>query len=116
LITLGRLALITMFEGLKSRCTAGQVKVLDFGLARQFAPTASGASAPSGPHTITLTSETTVGTVPGTPSYMSPEQAREAPLTPRSDLFSLGAVFYQCLRGRPAFCGVNPVEMLAARW
>jgi len=87
----------------------GQVKVLDFGLAKQFTE-----AAPSGPHAATRTSETIAGTVLGTPSYMSPEQACEAPLAPRSDLFSLGAVFYECLTGRPAFSGVNSVEILAA--
>ncbi len=88
----------------------GQVKVLDFGLAKQF-----GEAAPADGHTsVTLASQTAAGTVLGTPSYMSPEQAREAPLAPRSDLFSLGAVFYECLAGRPAFSGVNSVDILAA--
>jgi tetratricopeptide (TPR) repeat protein len=44
---------------------------------------------------------------------MSPEQARDAPLAPRSDLFALGAVLYECLAGKPAFAGVNAVEILA---
>jgi len=87
----------------------GQVKVLDFGLAKQFGePASSDESRP-----VTITAETAAGTVMGTPSYMSPEQAKEAPLAPSSDLFSLGAVLYECLAGRPAFSGANSVEILA---
>jgi len=88
----------------------GQVKVLDFGLAKQFVEAAKSDTTP----TRRLTSETAAGTVLGTPSYMSPEQAREAPLAPRSDLFSLGSVFYECLTGRPPFSGTNAVDTLAA--
>src|ERR1039458_8830394 len=89
----------------------GQVKVLDFGLAKQFGEGAQ----PDISRTQRETSaETAAGTVLGTPSYMSPEQAREAPLGPRSDLFSLGSVFYECLTGRPPFSGTNSVDILAA--
>src|ERR1022692_782286 len=89
----------------------GQVKVLDFGLAKQFGQSAQ----PDISQTQRETSaETAAGTVLGTPSYMSPEQAREAPLAPRSDLFSLGSVFYECLIGRPPFSGTNSVDILAA--
>jgi len=89
----------------------GQVKVLDFGLAKQFREGAQ----PDVSQTQRETSaETAAGTVLGTPSYMSPEQAREAPLAPRSDLFSLGSVFYECLTGRPPFSGTNSVDILAA--
>jgi tetratricopeptide (TPR) repeat protein/predicted Ser/Thr protein kinase len=89
----------------------GQVKVLDFGLAKQFREGAQ----PDVSQTQQETSaETAAGTVLGTPSYMSPEQAREAPLAPRSDLFSLGSVFYECLTGRPPFSGTNSVDILAA--
>jgi tetratricopeptide (TPR) repeat protein/predicted Ser/Thr protein kinase len=87
----------------------GQVKVLDFGLAKHIA-----GAAPHGALKATVTSETAAGTVLGTPSYMSPEQALEGPLAPRSDLFSLGAVFYECLTGRAAFTGINSVAILAA--
>ncbi len=88
----------------------GQVKVLDFGLAKQFVEPARSDTTP----TERVTAETAAGTVLGTPSYMSPEQAREAPLAPRSDLFSLGTVFYECLTGRPPFSGTNAVDTLAA--
>src|ERR1019366_329625 len=61
-----------------------------------------------------LTSATMEGTILGTPQYMSPEQAKDAPLGPASDLFSLGAVLYECLAAKPAFSGANSVEILAA--
>jgi tetratricopeptide (TPR) repeat protein len=72
----------------------GQVKVLDFGLAR-----------------IETSSMTRTGTVMGTPYYMSPEQVRGEKATPRSDVFSLGSVFYEVLTGRRAF-GDNPHQAL----
>ena len=88
----------------------GQVKVLDFGLAKQF-----GERPPSGPIPETESSAATIeGITVGTPLYMSPEQAKSAPLGPPSDLFSLGAVLYECLAGRPAFSGSSAVEILAA--
>ena len=89
----------------------GQVKVLDFGLAKQFVEAAQSDIS----QTLRETSaETAAGMLLGTPSYMSPEQAREAPLAPRSDLFSLGSVFYECLTGQPPFSGTNSVDILAA--
>ena len=87
----------------------GQVKVLDFGLAKLYhdpTPTSEDSS-------TVATSATVEGVVLGTPAYMSPEQAREAPLAPRSDLFALGAVLYECLAGRRSFGGANSVEILA---
>ena len=87
----------------------GEVKVLDFGLAKQMQE-----APPSQDASTILTSATMQGTVLGTPQYMSPEQAKDAPLGPASDLFSLGAVLYECLAGKPAFSGANSVEVLAA--
>ncbi len=57
---------------------------------------------------------TEAGAVIGTLGYMSPEQLRGRPLDERSDLFSLGAVFYETIAGRPAFPGDNPAERIAA--
>jgi serine/threonine-protein kinase len=89
---------------------AGEVKVLDFGLAKEILESPTGglsqaATVPMGP--------TRAGAVPGTPEYMSPEQARGLRLDGRSDLFSAGLVLYECLTGRPAFSGGSGPEVLA---
>ncbi len=67
-----------------------RVKVTDFGIAKVT---------DSGEH-LTMT-----GSLLGTPSYMSPEQARGAALDGRSDLFAVGAVLYEMLAGKKAFRG-----------
>jgi len=77
----------------------GEAKLLDFGLAKLMADDQD----------ITRTMD---GTLLGTPAYMSPEQARGQPLDARSDLFSLGAVLYECLTGRRAFPGASSVGAL----
>jgi len=78
----------------------GEVKVLDFGLAKLTLPLESDA----GDLTATL-SQTADGTVLGTAHYMSPEQAQGGEIDTRSDLFSLGAVLYEMVAGRKAFEG-----------
>jgi len=83
----------------------GGVKVLDFGLAKLL-PGAR-LEPDDDPRTRTLTS-----VIRGTPCYMSPEQARGEPLDTRSDLFSLGAVMYECLTARRAFPGGSAVGAL----
>jgi serine/threonine-protein kinase len=76
----------------------GQVKVADFGIARALnAPTES--------------SLTQAGSVMGTATYFSPEQAQGAQPDPRSDLYSLGIVLYEMVAGRPPFSGENPVSI-----
>ena len=75
----------------------GTAKLLDFGLARVQVATSSGAP--------TVDDLTVSGAVLGTVSYMSPEQARGEELDARTDLFSLGVVFYEMTTGRPAFVG-----------
>ncbi len=72
----------------------GRLKVTDFGIAR------SGAS-----------QMTEVGSIVGTAQYLSPEQARGAPVDPRSDLYSLGVVLYEMLTGSVPFTGETPVEI-----
>jgi serine/threonine protein kinase len=74
----------------------GTAKLLDFGLAQ--AQSAASDNSPT-------MGATAAGTVMGTVSYMSPEQARGEKLDSRSDLFSLGVVLYEMLTGRPAFTG-----------
>ena len=55
---------------------------------------------------------TTVGIIKGTPLYMAPEQVRARPLTPASDIFSLGAVLYQMLTNRPLFQASDTRDVL----
>ena len=81
----------------------GQVKILDFGLAKfehPDAPSAATTSPTAPPRDLTA-----VGTVFGTVHYMSPEQARGLPTDARTDLFSLGAILYQMATGDRAFEG-----------
>jgi Tol biopolymer transport system component len=86
----------------------GQLKVLDFGLARMEAEAPADTSA-------TLTQAlTNPGVVMGTPRYMSPEQALGRPLDGRSDLFSLGVVLYQMATGALPFHGQTTPELTNA--
>ena len=78
--------------------TNGQVKVADFGIARAM-------NAPS------ENNLTQVGSVMGTATYFSPEQAQGAQPDPRSDLYSLGIVLYEMVAGKPPFVGENPVSI-----
>lgn len=82
----------------------GQVKVLDFGLAK-IRRLGDGETAGS---TQTITSP---GEVVGTLRYMSPEQALGTEVDHRSDLFSLGAVLYEMATGKQAFPGANPTSV-----
>lgn len=89
---------------------SGEVKVLDFGLAKLNRPVvADGPAAET--HTLSLTS---AGLILGTPSYMSPEQAVGAPVDHRSDIFSLGVILYEMLAGQRPFRGGNPGELIRA--
>ncbi|MEK7404971.1 MAG: serine/threonine-protein kinase [Acidobacteriota bacterium] len=87
---------------------SGSVKVLDFGLAKVFAPE----PAPEAADTETAVSK--VGMLVGTGPYMSPEQVEGKPLDPRSDMFSFGAVLYEMLTGRRAFARPTEPATLAA--
>jgi serine/threonine protein kinase len=81
---------------------AGLVKLLDFGLAKGVGP--DDTAAPSSAVTTPITTSRP-GAILGTAAYMSPEQARGEPVDARSDLFSLGAVLYEMVTGRPPFSG-----------
>src|SRR5579859_6535756 len=86
---------------------SGQVKVLDFGLAKlvhNLGTEDDGAD-------LSLTA---VGVIPGTAVYMSPEQARSETVDARSDLFSFGVVLYEMATGKKPFTGANSLVTLDA--
>jgi serine/threonine protein kinase/beta-lactam-binding protein with PASTA domain len=76
---------------------AGEVKVMDFGIARAVSDSSA---------TLTQTSA-----VMGTAQYLSPEQARGEQVDSRSDLYSAGCLLYEILTGRPPFTGDAPVAV-----
>ena len=79
----------------------GQVKILDFGLAKQLPQHMDSATTAGTP----IDHLTTAGVAIGTVSYMSPEQVTGEALDGRTDLFSLGIVLYECVTGRRPFTG-----------
>ena len=89
-----------------------EVKVLDFGLAKLLDADSYNSKSYSAASSELFT-ETREGVFMGTPSYSSPEQLLGTSVDRRSDIFSLGAVFYECLSGQPAFAGKNFAEICA---
>jgi serine/threonine protein kinase/sugar lactone lactonase YvrE len=88
----------------------GQVKILDFGLAKLVEP-AEPDEAPTRDKAHPLTQE---GHILGTVAYMSPEQAQGKKVDARSDIFSFGSVLYEMLTGKQAFSGDNMASVLAS--
>ena len=92
----------------------GQVKVLDFGLAKRLHRPLPDQHDRERPIEVSrLGTLTQPGHIIGTAPYMSPEQVRGDALDGRSDLFSLGALLYQCAARQPAFAGSTPMEICA---
>jgi eukaryotic-like serine/threonine-protein kinase len=89
------------------------VKILDFGLAKAFDPSSSGAGVPAAA-TITSPAMTHAGMIFGTAAYMSPEQARGKTVDSRSDVWAFGCVLYETLTGRRAFSGETIQDTLTA--
>ena len=89
----------------------GQIKVLDFGLAKQLNKDYPGSSEPEA-QTL-LSTETRSGVVLGTPAYLSPEQAVGGAVDGRSDLFALGTLLYEATTGRTPFDGRSFIEIAA---
>jgi tetratricopeptide (TPR) repeat protein/predicted Ser/Thr protein kinase len=85
----------------------GQVKILDFGLAREMREEAAIAS-----DGTTESQLTEAGQLLGTICYMSPEQALGKTVDQRSDIFSFGVVLYEMLTGRHPFVGENAIAVL----
>jgi len=88
----------------------GQVKILDFGLAKLAKDGSVGTTTDSSLEE----SLTQVGVIPGTAVYMSPEQARSEDLDVRSDIFSFGVVLFEMATGKKPFTGTNVVMTLHA--
>ena len=90
----------------------GQVKILDFGLAKAI-ETVSPDSDQSASPTITA-GMTALGSVLGTAAYMSPEQARGETVDRRADVWAFGCLLYEMLTGKRAFPGKTTTDVLAA--
>ena len=86
----------------------GRIKILDFGIAK-LAETEDAEGRATG-----LPTDTAAGSVLGTAAYMSPEQVRGERVDARSDLFSLGVVFYEMLTGRAVFRHETAAETMTA--
>src|SRR5262249_14441141 len=87
--------------------SAGTVKILDFGLAKAFAS-----------DSLTDLSRVPAGSedglIVGTPTYMSPEQARGQPVTKQTDIWAFGCVLYELLTGKQAFQGETVTDTFVA--
>jgi eukaryotic-like serine/threonine-protein kinase len=85
--------------------TTGEIKVVDFGLARRFRSEDT--------DEVGLEGSTIPGRPLGTSNYMAPERILQLPLDPRCDLFSLGVVMYEMATGRLPFAGASPSETVS---
>ena len=91
----------------------GQVKILDFGIAKLAAPRRD-SSAHRAPAVTAIEQLTTPGIALGTPAYMSPEQIGGEDVDARTDLYALGVVLYEMATGRPPFADRTGAALLQA--
>ena len=91
----------------------GTVKVLDFGLAKAFDPSAGAVGNATMSPTLSIHA-TQAGIILGTAAYMSPEQARALPVDRRVDIWAFGCVVFEMLTGRMAFPGATVSDHIAA--
>ena len=92
----------------------GEVKILDFGLAKLSEPEEPDAHAVTQSVHLDTFLQTEAGTIIGTVAYMSPEQADGHKVDERSDIFSFGALLYEMITGRRAFLGDSKLSTLAS--
>src|SRR6266536_1599615 len=93
----------------------GEVKVLDFGLAKALEPMSpASANVTASPTITTPAMMTGIGMILGTAAYMSPEQAKGRPADKRSDVWAFGCVLFEMLTGKRAFEGEDVSDTLAA--
>ena len=85
-----------------------RAKVLDFGIAKILDVPKAGGSPDDPPSYVTKTALTRVGTIVGTPAYMSPEQCRGGEIDGRSDVYACGVLLYQLVTGELPFTGETP--------
>ena len=90
----------------------GKPKILDFGLAKAFVR--EDGTVTDSSQSPTLSKGTALGVIMGTPSYMSPEQARGKAVDKRTDVWAFGCCLYEALTGRKPFEGDNATDVLAA--
>jgi len=83
----------------------GRILLADFGLAKVVRGNEDSSSSDS------LSTLTSVGTIIGTPEYLSPEQSTGQPIGPYTDIYALGIVLYQMLSGHVPFTGTSPVAI-----
>jgi serine/threonine-protein kinase len=89
----------------------GKVKILDFGLARAFAPESADARDLEDSPTVT-SAMTQAGTILGTAAYMSPEQARGKTIDRRTDIWAFGCCLYEALTGMRPFTGETATDLI----
>jgi eukaryotic-like serine/threonine-protein kinase len=91
---------------------AGDVKILDFGLAKAMMPESFSIDVSNSPTIALPAGITAQGTIVGTSAYMAPEQAKGKQADKRADIWAFGVVVYELLVGRPLFQGETAIEIL----